>query len=521
MRLFTRTARKATRLAWQMSLAAPLLAAFSAFAAQAEAVTAFRLENGLDVVVIEDHRAPVVVQMIWYRAGAADEPAGKSGIAHFLEHLMFKGTDKIPAGQFSATVEAHGGDDNAFTSWDYTAYFQRISAEKLEMVMEMEADRMRGLKLDPAVVLTERQVILEERAQRTDSDPGALLGEQMRAALFLNHRYGVPIIGWRHEIAGLTREDALAWYEKYYAPNNATLIIAGDVTPDQVKTLAEKYYGPIRPSEGIVARSRPQEPPQLAERRLAYADERVSDPYVYRSYLAPERDPGDQKTAAALSILAELLGGNGQTAILPRALQFDSQVAVWSSAFYDGTSLDDGTFGLYVVPAPGVSLGEAEAAMDAVLAKFLKDGPDPEAFERIKTQIRASEIYAKDDAMGLAKLYGEELSVGLGLVDIQSYTAVLDAVTIEDVMRVAHEVLNRDHAVTGWLERPAEPDTDADAPKKMDYFIVTPLEGDAPALTSPDGTSTDAPADPAPAPALAPAPDEATGETAGEQETAQ
>ena len=459
MRLVTRLARKArgkTRGFARIMPALPLLAALSAFAAQAETVSAFRLENGLDVVVIEDHRAPVVVQMIWYRAGAADEPAGKSGIAHFLEHLMFKGTDKVPAGQFSATVEAHGGDDNAFTSWDYTAYFQRIAADKLEMVMEMEADRMRGLKLDPAVVLTERQVILEERAQRTDSDPGALLGEQMRAALFMNHRYGVPIIGWRHEIAELTREDALAWYERYYAPNNATLIIAGDVTPDQVKGLAEKYYGPIAPSEGIKPRIRPQEPPHLAERRLAYADERVSDPYVYRSYLALERNPGDQKTAAALSILAELLGGNGQTAILPRALQFDTQVAVWSSAFYDGTALDDATFGLYVVPAPGVSLGEAEAAMDAVLAKFLEEGPDPEAFDRIKTQIRASDIYAKDDAMGLAKLYGEELSVGLGLEDIQSYTAVLDEVTIEDVMQAAHQVLNRNNAVTGWLERPPE-----------------------------------------------------------------
>ncbi|SEB49406.1 zinc protease [Rhodobacter sp. 24-YEA-8] len=464
MRLVTRLARKArgkTRGFARIMPALPLLAALSAFAAQAETVSAFRLENGLDVVVIEDHRAPVVVQMIWYRAGAADETAGKSGIAHFLEHLMFKGTDKVPAGQFSATVEAHGGDDNAFTSWDYTAYFQRIAADKLEMVMEMEADRMRGLKLDPAVVLTERQVILEERAQRTDSDPGALLGEQMRAALFLNHRYGVPIIGWRHEIAELTREDALAWYEQYYAPNNATLIIAGDVTPDQVKGLAEKYYGPIAPSEGIKPRIRPQEPPHLAERRLAYADERVSDPYVYRSYLAPERNPGDQKTAAALSILAELLGGNGQTAILPRALQFDSQVAVWSSAFYDGTALDDATFGLYVVPAPGVSLGEAEAAMDAVLAKFLEEGPDPEAFDRIKTQIRASDIYAKDDAMGLAKLYGEELSVGLGLEDIQSYTSVLDEVTIEDVMQAAHQVLNRNNAVTGWLERPPEASPEA------------------------------------------------------------
>ncbi|VDC32745.1 M16 family metallopeptidase [Pseudogemmobacter humi] len=466
MRLLTNLARKfAALLPAPRALLAAVLFLPGALAARAETVTAFTLENGLDVVVIEDHRAPVVVQMIWYRAGAADEAAGKSGIAHFLEHLMFKGTDKVPAGQFSATVEAHGGDDNAFTSWDYTAYFQRISADRLEMVMEMEADRMRNLRLDDAVVLTERQVILEERAQRTDSDPGALLGEQMRAALFMNHRYGIPIIGWRHEIAQLTRADALDWYGKYYAPNNATLVIAGDVTPDQVRALAEKHYGPIAPSDAIVPRNRPQEPPHLAERRIALADERVSDPYVYRSYLAPERNPGDQRKAAALAILAELLGGNGQTSVLARALQFDAQVAVWSSAFYDGTSLDDGTFGLYVVPAPGVSLAEAEAAMDAVLEKFLADGPDPAAFERIKTRIRAAEIYARDDAHGLARLYGEELSIGLGLLDIQGYTAVLDSVSIGDVMEAAREVLNRDNAVTGWLERPPEaPPAEASLP---------------------------------------------------------
>jgi zinc protease len=296
--------------------------------ALAETVTTFTLENGLEVVVIEDHRAPVVVQMIWYRAGAADEPHGTSGIAHFLEHLMFKGTEDIPPNAFSSMIEAQGGDDNAFTSWDYTAYFQRISADRLELVMKMEADRMRNLRMTENDVVTERQVILEERAQRTDSDPGALLGEQMRAAQYLNHRYGIPIVGWRHEMEQLSHQDALDWYETYYAPNNATLIIAGDATPEQVRALAETYYGPIAPSDGITPRDRPQEPPQLSERRITLTDERVSDPYVFRTYLAPERDPGDQKDAAALTILAELLGGDGQTSHLARALQFDTQTAV-------------------------------------------------------------------------------------------------------------------------------------------------------------------------------------------------
>lgn len=425
-------------------------------AALAETVTSFTLENGLEVVVIEDHRAPIVVQMIWYRAGAADEPPGKSGVAHFLEHLMFKGTDDIPPNQFSALIEAQGGDDNAFTSWDYTAYFQRISADRLEMVMKMEADRMRNLRLTEEDVATERQVILEERAQRTDSDPGSLLNEQMRATQYLNHRYGTPIIGWRHEIEGLTRQDALDWYSRFYAPNNATLVIAGDVTPEQVRALAEKHYGPLTPSEGIAPRMRPQEPPQLAERRITLADGRVSNPYVFRSYLAAERDPGAQEEAAALTILAALLGGDGQTSHLARSLQFDTQTAVYTSAFYDGTSIDDGTFGLVVVPAPGVSLDQAEAALDKALADFLAKGPDPAAFERIKTQIRASEIYAKDNVQGLANTYGEELTIGLTLADVQSWPAVLDAVTLQDVMATAEQVLNRDRAVTGWLTLPQE-----------------------------------------------------------------
>ncbi len=422
--------------------------------ALAEPVTSFTLDNGLNVVVIEDHRAPVVVQMIWYQVGAADEPRGHSGIAHFLEHLMFKGTDKVGPNEFSATVEAQGGDDNAFTNWDYTAYFQHISADRLDMVMELEADRMRNLRLTEDDVATEREVILEERAQRTDSDPGSLLTEQMRAAQYMNHPYGIPIIGWRHEMAALSREDALSYYQRFYAPNNATLVIAGDVTPDQVRALAEKFYGPIAPTPDLPPRDRPQEPPQLAERRLTMADERVSEPYLFRTYLAPERNSGDQKEAAALTVLAHLLGGDGQTSVLARALQFDSQVAVYSTAYYDGTSIDTGSFGLVLVPSAGVSLQDAEVAMDKVIAEFLKTGPDPAALERIRMQVRAAEIYDRDDIFALANRYGEELSVGLTTDDIESWDEALGAVTAEDVMAAAENVFDRKNAVTGWLVQP-------------------------------------------------------------------
>jgi len=239
----------------------PLLAATIASPSLAAEVTSFTLENGLQAVVIEDHRAPVVVQTVWYRAGSADEKPGVSGVAHFLEHLMFKGTDEVPDGEFSKLVEANGGSDNAFTSYDYTAYFQRVAADRLDMVMRMEADRMRHLKLTEDDWQTEREVILEERNQRTDSDPGAIFGEQRRAAQYLNHPYGTPVIGWRPEMEALTREDALEWYRTYYAPNDAVLVVAGDVNPDEVKALAEKYYGPLEPTAGIGPRARPQEPP--------------------------------------------------------------------------------------------------------------------------------------------------------------------------------------------------------------------------------------------------------------------
>ena len=433
------------------SLGYTLAFAFLTSAAAADTVTSFQLENGLDVVVIEDHRAPVVTHMVWYRAGSADEVAGKSGIAHFLEHLMFKGTDEVGPGEFSSIVEAQGGNDNAFTTWDYTAYFQHVAADRLDLMMKLEADRMRDLRLAEPDVKTELQVILEERNQRTDSDPGALLTEQVTAALFQNLRYGVPIIGWRHEMETLNRDDALAWYSRYYAPNNAILVVAGDVRPDDVRKMAEAHYGPLKPTVGLMPRKRPSEPPQLAERRITLSDVRVSQPYVSRTYLAPERNSGDQTKAAALAILAQLLGGSGTTSVLARALQFDTQKAVYSSTFYDGTSIDSATFGLAVVPAAGVSLQDAETAMDGVIAKFLKDGVEPAAFARIKTQIAADDVYSRDDVDGLARKYGEALAIGLTIKDVQDWPGILAAVTPEDVMAAANEVFDKRHAVTGWL----------------------------------------------------------------------
>ena len=419
--------------------------------AQQVPVTSFQLDNGMEVVVIEDHRAPVVTHMVWYRVGAADESKGKSGIAHFLEHLMFKGTKAVPDGQFSPIVEANGGNDNAFTTQDYTAYFQQVAVDRLPLMMKMEADRMRGLILDDATMITELDVVLEERAMRTDSDPGALFTEQRDAAQFLNHPYGTPVIGWPNEVKALTLQDALDFYHLFYAPNNAVLVVAGDVQPQKVLALAKQYYGPLAPSAGIHKRLRPQEPPQRAARRLVYHDPRVASPYVIRSYLAPNRRTGDQTQAAALSLLADVLGGGGITSLLGQRLQLDEGIALASGAFYSGLSYDPDTFGMYVVPKPGVSLEEAEARMDATLVYLLENGVDPERLARSKATLLADEIYSMDSQSGLARRYGAALTSGLTVADVAAWPDILQAVTEEDIMAAAQDVLDIRRSVTGYL----------------------------------------------------------------------
>lgn len=416
-------------------------------------VSSFTLDNGMDVVVIEDHRAPVVVHMVWYRAGAADEMPGVSGVAHFLEHLLFKGTETMEPGEFSATVARNGGSDNAFTSYDYTAYFQRVAADRLDLMMQMESDRMVNLQLGEDDIKTERDVIIEERNQRVENNPGALMREQKNAAQYMNHPYGVPIIGWQSEMEKLGLQDALEYYETYYAPNNAILIVAGDVTPEEVRTLAQTHYGKLPANPDLPQRARPQEPRQMAERRLVFEDPRVAQPYVTRSYLAPERDSGAQEKAAALTLLAEVLGG-GSTSVLAEALQFDTQQAVNTAAYYSGTSLDDTTFNLVVVPAPGVTLQQAEDAMDDVLTGFLETGIDSDQLDRIKMQLRASMTYERDDVNRMANRYGRALTQGLTIEDVQAWPDIVQAVTPDQIMAAARDVLDRDNAVTGWLTAP-------------------------------------------------------------------
>lgn len=433
---------------------AALLAGFVwlSLPAAAEPITAFRLDNGMDVVVIEDHRVDVVTHMVWYRVGAADEPPGKSGIAHFLEHLMFKGTEAVPDAAFSRIVADNGGQDNAFTGQDFTGYFQRIAADRLDLVMGMEADRMVNLRLGLPEVESEREVILEERGQVVESSPMRILGELRSAAMYLNHPYRNPIIGWRHEMEGLTREDALDFYLRHYAPDNAILVVAGAVTPDQVREAAERYFGPI-PPRGVAQRERTAEPPHRAARRVAYEDPRVGQPVLIRDWLAPTRRDG-QARAAALEALAGVLG-DGINSRLQQALVANGGPAVSAGAWYAGDARDYATLTVFASPRPDVSLPELEAALEAVLADFLgSDGPEAHELDRLRSGWRAAEIYERDSQMARARRYGAGLASDLTLEQIESWPAELQAVSAEAVMAAAREVLQPQRSVTAWLTAP-------------------------------------------------------------------
>src|SRR5271165_1776752 len=409
------------------------------------------LENGMEVVVVPDRRAPVVTHMVWYRVGGADEPQGKSGIAHFLEHLMFKGTEKVPAGEFSKIVARLGGQDNAFTAQDITAYFQRVAKEKLPQVMSMEADRMANLRLDEKEVLTERKVIREERRSRVDNDPSSLLQEQMMAALYIAHPYHTPVIGWDTEIRELSREDALRHYKKFYAPNNAILVVTGDVDPDQVVALAKDTYGkiPANPEVGM-PRVRPAEPEPLAERRVILRDGRVGKATFERYYLAPGASTAPAGEAEALQILARIVGSSN-TSRLYNALVRDEKKASSASAFYGGLALDTGRFGFYAVAAGDTKLEDIEASVDKVLDEVVHNGVTAEELERAKTTEIANLIYSSDSQQSLAHTYGWNLATGRTVEDVEARSDRLKAVTREAVQAVASKYLERRRSVTGYL----------------------------------------------------------------------
>jgi len=437
-------------------LAAPLPAAAETVASPAPvigaAVTTFSLPNGLTVVVIPDHRAPVVTHMVWYKAGSADEPAGKSGIAHYLEHLMFKGTKANPDGAFSKQVSAIGGQENAFTSYDYTAYYQRVAKEHLAAMMALEADRMQNLAFDPKVAEPELKVVLEERSMRTDNDPSAQLGEAVDAALFRNHPYRIPVIGWKSEIEKLSVADAFAFYDRFYTPNNAILVVAGDVEEKSVRDLALNTYGrvPRRAEPGKRARPRDPEMPGVS-RFVSLADERVSQPSWRRIYEVPSERTAAPGESEALDVVAAVLGG-GSTSRLYRILVAEKGVAASAGAYYVSGSLDDSKLMIYATPRDGVSLDDLGRAVDEVVADFVAKGPTREEVDRAATKVLADSIRAQDNQASLARIFGQSLATGGTIDDVRTWPSRIRKVTLDEVKATAARWMVGERAVTAHLK---------------------------------------------------------------------
>lgn len=435
--------------AFIVAVAAPSIAT----AQEAEddtAVSSFTLENGLDVVVIPDHRAPVATHMLWYKVGSADEEPGKSGIAHFFEHLMFKGTSTYPSGEFSAAIAAVGGSENAFTSYDYTAYYQQIAPSELPDMMRFEADRMRNLVLSEENIETERQVVLEERRQRTDNVPSSILSEELNATLYQNHPYGIPVIGWQQEIEGLTHDDLKSFYDRFYTPNNAVLVVAGDVNADAVRAMAEETYGKIARGPDLPPRARPMEPDQKTTRDVTFRDPRVTVPNLSINWYVPSARRAAKGEFEALAILSEVLG-EGLRSRLYQDLVVKQGIASSAGSYLQGAAYDYSALVVYGEPRGGAELETVEAALVAQIEKIRNEGITPEELETARTKILRDQIFMRDSQVRSANLFGAVLATGGKVEDITGLPERLDAVTVEAVQAAARRYLDMDHAVKGYL----------------------------------------------------------------------
>mgnify|MGYP003669326622 CR=1 FL=1 len=420
--------------------------------------TVYQLDNGMEVVVVKNSRAPIVMHMVWYKVGAADEEPGKSGVAHFLEHLMFKGTKTAKNGEFSQVIARNGGQENAFTSRDYTGYYQLVAKDRLETMMRYEADRMANLVLTDAVALPERDVILEERRSRIDNNPSAQLDEMRNAALYLNHPYGRPVIGWEQEAKKMTTQDALAFYDRWYAPNNAVLVVSGDVEPEEVLALAKKYYGVI-PAKAVPPRQRVREPRQWAPRRVEMVDPRAGQPWLSISYLAPNYKPNGagapRRAAYALQVLQELLSGS--TGRLYRALAIEQGLAASAGAGYGANSLDPSSFSLSASPLPDSSLEQVEAALRAEVARLLAEGVSGSELAKAKTRLVDSAAFARDEVAAAAQVIGGSLAIGLSSDELEAWPDEIEKVTAEEILAAAREVFQDQNSVTAVMRTTPKP----------------------------------------------------------------
>ena len=424
----------------------------------------FYLPNGMQVVVVPDTRAPVVTHVVWYRVGGADNALGQSGLAHFLEHLMFRSTKKLKSGELARTVSRLGGRDNAVTSHDATYYFQRLPKEHLKTAMVMEADRMRNLNLNDAEVATERDVVLQERRSVVDSKPLAILDELINANLYLNHPYRIPVIGWEHEIKTLDRAKAIAFYRRFYAPNNAILVVAGDVTPDEVKKLAEDTYGKVQRQPGVLRVPRPSEPVQPGIRRLELRDARARSLSLQRYYATPSYKSAQGNEAEAIDTLSIVLG-DGPTSRLYRQLVEEKNIAANAGASFSAVALDGGSLTVYAVAGDGVKQEALEQAIDESIAQFIKEGPTADELEQAKDAMIASYVYSADNQAGLASRYGSNLVIGRSIADIEAWPDRVAKVTAADVKAVAAKYLTLANSVTGYLV-PQPADEGADKMRK-------------------------------------------------------
>ncbi|MFH1819999.1 MAG: pitrilysin family protein [Pseudomonadota bacterium] len=432
-----------------------LLALLVVGSAQA-AVTDVTLDNGMRVIVQEDHRAPVMVSQVWYRAGSMDEFNGTTGVAHVLEHMMFRGTKTVPPGEFSKRIAAAGGRENAFTNRDHTAYFQQMQKDRLELAMQLESDRMANLVIRDDLFAKEMQVVMEERRLRTDDQPQSVVYEHLMAAAYQESPYRRPVIGWMDDLQHLTAQDARDWYTRWYVPNNATLVVAGDVKADDVIALAKRYFGTI-PARALPTRKPQDEPAQIGEKRIVVkAPAKV--PYLLMTWHAPVLRDWQKDTAPyALQILAGVLSGN-DSARLQQALVKTQQVAVSASAGYDDVSRGPGMFMIDATPAPGKSVDALEKAIRDQVERLRRDGISEAELARVKAQVIAADVYQRDSLFYQAMQLGEYVTAGLPPEALAHRVDKLRAVSAKDVQAAAQRWLQDDQLSVGVLDpQPLQP----------------------------------------------------------------
>ena len=410
----------------------------------------FTLDNGLKVLVQPDHRAPVISAMLWYRVGSSHEHGGITGVSHAVEHMMFNGTHEYPAGEFSRIISSLGGRENAFVSRDFTAYFAQLSAEHLDTVLMLEADRMQNLAFPEEEFIQEMRVVREERRLRTDDNPDALTWEHFNATAWFNSPYGNPVIGWMVDIDAYTIEDLRDWYQRWYAPNNAILVVVGDVQPEEVLALAETHFGEI-PARDLPVIKAQTEVPQLGERRInVRAPARV--PLLIMGYKTPVILTAEEEWEPyALMVAAGILDG-GSSARFARELEREQELAASASASYSGFSRLDNLFVVSVTPSEGVTQAELEAAIEAQLQRLQDELVTDAELERVKAQVVASDVYRRDSIHGQAMRLGSLEATGLSWEVGEAFAERIRAVTAEQVQAVAQRYFDRDQRTVAWLD---------------------------------------------------------------------